>query len=277
MVDQMFGENGMAALIQSALCEVVFNRPVNDRYRHLAVVAPPAALAAAPGQFFQLLCPGNGEGSHFLRRPMSVYRIVPDACRIEFLYKIVGTGTKGLARLSEGDRLDVFGPLGRGFRLAPSLQHVVLLGRGVGQATLAPLAEAAAKRGVRVTALLSAARRAHVMSVEHLRSVGAHVQVVTDEDGSADPASVEERLRVLVERDGCDLIATCGSDRLLQLVRRLVVELSIEGQVALEQQMACGIGMCHCCVRLFQGSEGPEARRVCHDGPVFDVRETLSW
>ena len=55
------------------------------------------------------------------------------------------------------------------------------------------------------------------------------------------------------------------------------LELGVAGQVALEQQMACGIGMCHCCVRLFRGANGIEPRRVCHDGPVFDVCELRSW
>lgn len=261
----------------STPCDVVFHRAVNDRYRHLAVSAPRAALDAAPGQFFQLLCPGQGEGSHFLRRPMSVYRVDHDAQRIEFLYKVTGVGTRGLAGLQSGERLGIFGPLGRGFRLEPSCRHVVLLGRGVGLATLAPLAEAARSQGMRVTAVLSAVRAEYVMSVERLRDAGAHVVVVTDEDGSAEPGQVEARLRRLVETEGCDLIATCGSNRLLQLVRRLGRELGVAGQVALEQQMACGIGMCHCCVRLFRGANGIEPRRVCHDGPVFDVQETLSW
>lgn len=265
------------AIVVPARCEVVWHRVVNDRYRHLAVAAPDVALGAAPGQFFQLLCPGQGEGTHFLRRPMSVYRVVHDAGRLEFLYKVAGTGTRRLAELLPGDRLDIFGPLGRGFRLEPSWRHVVLLGRGVGLATLAPLAEAAKSQGTEVTAVLSAARAEYVMSVEHLRSIGAKVIVVTDEDGSAEPSRVETLLRGLIEQQGCDLIATCGSNRLLQMVRELGRDLGIAGQVALEQQMACGIGMCQCCVRLFRGADGIEPRRVCHDGPVFDVQETLSW
>lgn len=266
-----------AAELVSAACKVVFHQAVNDRYRHLAVSAPRAALDAAPGQFFQLLCPGQGQDTHFLRRPMSVYRVDRVAQRLEFLYKVTGVGTRGLASLLPGERLEIFGPLGRGFRLEPTWRHVVLVGRGVGLATLAPLAEAARSRGMQVTAVLSAARAEYVMSVEHLRGVGAEVIVVTDEDGSAEPSRVEARLRRLIEQKGGDLIATCGSNRLLQLTRRLGRELGIAGQVALEQQMACGIGMCHCCVRLFQGAGGSEPRRVCHDGPVFDVQETLSW
>lgn len=269
--------DGVDSPIASARGEVVLHRAVNERYRHIAVAAPPAMLAAQPGQFFQLLCPGQGCGSHLLRRPMSVYRVDRQQGRIEFLYKVVGAGTRGLARLTAGERLDMVGPLGRGFRLESSWRRIVLLARGVGLATLAPLADAAAAAGIGVTAVLSADRRGHVMSVERFRDAGAEVVVVTDEEGTSEPAQIEQRVRGLVASQACDMIATCGSDRLLRLVRRLGVELGIAGRVALEQHMACGMGMCHCCVRVFEGSDGVETRRVCVEGPVFDVRETVSW
>lgn len=266
-----------ARSVAATKCEVVFNRQVNDRYRHLALAAPPGVLAARPGQFFQLLCPGQGEGNHVLRRPMSVYRVDRGGGRVEFLYKVLGKGTVGLAGLEPGGRLDIFGPLGRGFHLKPGWLHVVLIGRGVGLATLAPLAEAAVAQGIAVTAILSAARPELVMSLDYLREVGAEVVVVTDSDGSAAPERVEALLRTLVLRRGCDLFATCGSNRLLALVQRLGRELGVEGQVALEQQMACGIGMCYCCVRPFQVGEHVEVRRICLDGPVFDTREVITW
>lgn len=263
--------------LQAIAAEVAFNRPANDRYRHIALVACAAHLAARPGQFFQLLCPGQGEGDHFLRRPMSVYRIDLPARRIEFLYKVAGAGTTGLARLAAGDRLDLFGPLGRGFRLDDAWRHVVLLARGVGLATLAPLAEAAVARGMAVSAILSAARPDLVMSDDYLRSVGAAVTVVTDADGSSAPERVEAVLRRLAAERGIGMMATCGSNRLLAIVQRLGRELGIPGQVAMEEHMACGIGMCFCCVRPFKVGDAVEVRRVCHDGPVFDAQEAMSW
>ena len=260
--------------IQAAVCEVVFNRPLAGSYWHLSVAA--ITLAAAPGQFFQLLCPGQGRGSHLLRRPMSIYRIDRTHGRMEFLYKVIGIGTRGLAGLVAGDALDLFGPLGRGFQLEPSWQHVILLGRGCGIATLAPLAEAASARGIAVTAVLSVARPELAVSVDHLRAAGAEVTVVNDVDGSAAPERIEALLRRLAAERGSNLIAICGSNRLLQLVQRLGRELGIAGQVALEQPMACGIGVCFCCVQPFAVGGRTEFRRVCHDGPVFDVQEALA-
>ncbi|MGA7488108.1 MAG: dihydroorotate dehydrogenase electron transfer subunit, partial [Xanthobacteraceae bacterium] len=122
---------------EEALCPVVSHEWVNPEYKHLIVDASPKALAVKPGQFFNLLCPSPDEGELWLRRPQSVYRIDRAKGRIEFLYKCVGRGTYGLARLERGDDLNMVGPLGVGFSVDPAWKHVVVLGRGVGLATLA--------------------------------------------------------------------------------------------------------------------------------------------
>ncbi len=141
---------------EESLCPVVSHDWVNSEYKHLVVEASPKALTVAPGQFFNLLCPSPDDGELWLRRPQSVYRIDRKRCRIEFLYKCVGRGTRGLATLEPGDALNMVGPLGIGFRLDPAWQHIVVLGRGVGLATLAPISQLARENGVGVTAILSA-------------------------------------------------------------------------------------------------------------------------
>jgi dihydroorotate dehydrogenase electron transfer subunit len=154
---------------------------------------------------------------------------------------------------------------------------VILAARGVGLATLAPLADAAAQRGIALTAILSAVSPRYLMSVDRLRAAGADVITVTDAEGTSDMTQVEARLRGLIGERGCDCFATCGSQRLLALLQRLGRELAIAGQVALEQNMACGMGACFCCVRPFRVGDTIEVRRVCHEGPVFDLQETPGW
>src|SRR6202163_1268805 len=141
---------------EASLCPVVSHAWVNSEYKHLVVEASPKALAVNPGQFFNLLCPSPDVGELFFRRPQSVYRIDRRRGRIEFLYKCVGRGTRGLATLKPGDELNMVGPLGVGFHLDPAWRHIVVLGRGVGIATLGPIAQFARDHGVGVTAILSA-------------------------------------------------------------------------------------------------------------------------
>jgi dihydroorotate dehydrogenase electron transfer subunit len=255
----------------------VSNAAVNSDYYHLILRADGLALTAQAGQFFNIACPATSKDLPFLRRPMSVYRVDPRAGHIEFLYKVTGAGTRGLATLREGNTVPILGPLGIGFTLNPKWRHIVVVGRGVGLATLAPLAEMAAAQGVGITAILSARSRELVMSLERFANAKAHVEIVTDDDGSSDPLNVERILLGLIESRKADALFTCGSNRLMLLLKRVGAVFKIPGQVAMEQQMACGLGMCFCCVRSFQGEEGIEQRRVCVEGPVFKLEEALSW
>ena len=257
------------------LAHVVANAVVNPEYRHLILRCVAPATEATPGQFFQLLCPAASPDAPFLRRPMSVYGIDPDNQQIEFLYKVTGAGTRGLASLGPGDTLDIMGPLGCGFVLDPGWRHIVAVGRGAGLATLGPLAALAHARGIGVTAVLSARRPELAVGEALFRKFGVAAVVVTDSEGTSGPGNIERLLRRLIAAGRCDAFFTCGSARLLRVQQRLAREFAIPGQVAMEQQMACGLGMCFCCVREFNVGGEIIHRRVCCEGPVFDISEAL--
>jgi dihydroorotate dehydrogenase electron transfer subunit len=261
---------------EEAVCPVIAHDWVNDAYKHLVVAGSPKALAVKPGQFFNLLCPSPDEGELWLRRPQSVYRIDGARQRIEFLYKCVGRGTRGLATLKKGDMLNIVGPLGVGFHLDPSWRNIVVLGRGVGLATLAPISQLAASYGVGVTAILSARSRDLVMADDLFAKVGTVVPVL-DIDRSSDVENVERILQGLIAAGCADAFFTCGSNRLMQLMKRLARQHGIPGQVAMEQVMACGLGPCYVCVRTFEVNGRKELRRVCIEGPVFDLQEAVGW
>jgi dihydroorotate dehydrogenase electron transfer subunit len=261
---------------EEALCPVVSHDWVNAEYKHLVVDASPKALAVKPGQFFNLLCPSPDAGELWLRRPQSVYRIDRARGRIEFLYKCVGRGTYGLATLKHGDDLNMVGPLGVGFTVDPAWKNVVVLGRGVGLATLAPISQLAAENGIGVTAILSARSPDFVMAGDLFSKVGDVVGVL-DTDGSSSVENVEAILLRLIAKHKADAFFTCGSNRLFQLMKRLGKQHGIPGQIAMEQIMACGLGPCYVCVRTFEVNGKQELRRVCIEGPVFDLQEALGW
>ncbi|WP_376096130.1 dihydroorotate dehydrogenase electron transfer subunit [Roseomonas sp. CCTCC AB2023176] len=255
---------------------VLDSAPVGRRY-HRLVVAPEHPLPAVrPGQFFHLLC-RDATGGPYLRRPMSVWRARGDG-ELGFLLHVTGRGTAALATLRPGDVLPIVGPLGEGFRLDPAWRRILILARGVGLATLAPLAEAAAAGGCAVDAVLSAKAAADLMAEEFVGTSRTEVFPVLDEDGTSDLPTVEALLRQRFAEARPDAVFTCGSNRLLLLLQRLSAEHGIPGQVALEQQMACGLGMCFCCVRPIRGEDGTlENLRVCTEGPVFDLAKAVSW
>ena len=262
--------------VEDSRCPVLAHDWVNDQYKHLVVRATPKALAARPGQFFQLLCPSPDAIEVWFRRPQSVYRVERSSGRLEFLYKVVGRGTEGLATLKPGDALDMVGPLGKGFTIDPKSKNIVVLGRGVGLATMAPISQLAGQMGVRVTAILSARSPELALAADLFESVGTVIKVL-DTDGSSSVENVKAILLKLIQEKKADAFYTCGSNRLLQLMKRVAREHRIPGQAAMEQIMACGLGPCYICVRTFEVGGKLEMRRVCVEGPVFDLQECLGW
>ncbi|MDS1137612.1 dihydroorotate dehydrogenase electron transfer subunit [Nitratireductor indicus] len=254
------------------------NLPVNGEYRKLVLDAPADLLARCrAGQFFHLLCPQAGGETPYLRRPMSIYGFYPETGELHFLYKVTGAGTRALATLGTGDLLNVLGPLGEPFTIADDWQNLVLVARGVGLATLAPLALEANRLGRHLTAICSARHPDYLMSTDYFADLGADVITLTDAEGTSEPQNLERVIEKLVAAGKAHAFYTCGSNRMLRLLQEIGARHGIPGQIALEQQMACGIGMCHCCVRPFNRGDKQVHLRVCREGPVFDMMEAIAW
>lgn len=266
-----------AESVASHRCQVTEHRAVNSRYRYLRLSAP-ADLAGStrPGQFYQLKCPGTLDEQPFLLRPMSVYGTGPEPGTIEFLYNVTGVGTRALATLVEGGQMDIVGPLGNTFDLRPEFRRILVVARGVGLATMAPLLRQAAEAGIDITAVMSARRPEDLMQDEFLRGVQADVFTVYDSNGSSEVEAVEALVRRLLAAQPHDAVYTCGSHRLLMLLQRVLADHpDTIGQVAMEQRMACGMGVCLSCVRLFDKDGDKQFLRVCREGPVFAIREVV--
>jgi dihydroorotate dehydrogenase electron transfer subunit len=250
------------------ICDVVEHQWVNARYKYLRLSCPaPLARSTVAGQFFQLACPVSDSEAPFLRRPMSVYGIGPEDDRIEFLYHVKGLGTRALERLRPGETMTMIGPLGAGFSFSADWKRVLLVARGVGLATMAPLVPLAARAGVAITAVLSARTPEDLMRKEFLRGASADVHAVFDSDGTSAVENVETLIARILAEQRPDMVYTCGSNRLLTLLQKL----NAPGEVALEQQMACAMGVCLSCVRLFNENGEKVFRRVCCEGPVFPL------
>ena len=261
---------------EEALGKVVSNVWVNPEYKHLIVKASPKQLGAKPGQFFNILCPAPDDGELWLRRPQSIYRIDREGGNLEFLYKCVGRGTRGMATFEAGQDCNMVGPLGIGFSLRPEWKNIVVLGRGVGLATMGPISQMAADNGVGVTAILSARSPELVMADELFGKVGEVIRVL-DTDGTSSVENVRAIIERLIAAKKADAFYTCGSNRLMFLMKELGAKHRIPGQVAMEQIMACGLGPCYVCVRTFEVDGHKELRRVCIEGPVFDLQECVGW
>lgn len=266
-----------AQRVASHRCTVAEHRWVNGRYKYLRLHAD-ADLAGTtgPGQFYQLKCPTTLGEQPFLLRPMSVYGVGPEPGTIEFLYNVTGVGTRALAGLAVGAQMDIVGPLGNTFALPPAGGRILVVARGVGLATMAPLLQAAAAAGAGITAVMSARSPEDMMQGEFLRGVPAEVHCVHDSDGTSSVEAVEGLVRRLLDDSPHDIVYTCGSHRLLMLLQRVLQDYpGVRGEVAMEQRMACGMGVCLSCVRMFDKGGDKQFLRVCREGPVFPIAEVV--
>jgi dihydroorotate dehydrogenase electron transfer subunit len=99
----------------------------------------------------------------------------------------------------------------------------------------------------------------------------ADAVVVTTVDGSAGRRGlVTDPLRDILAEQGSAVVYACGPMGMLQAVAELAAEFDAHSQCAVEESMACGIGVCMTCVLPVVGDDGVTRMvRSCVEGPVF--------
>lgn len=261
------------------VAEVLSYRKLGDEYHSLTIVAPEMAESARPGQFVNLRPPPFR--SFILRRPFSIYRVNRRgdwAATVEVVFDIRGPGSAALASLRRHDPIDVVGPTGRGFTL-PKRQHSCLLvGGGVGATPLFFLGDELRAASKRVDILWGASRSSRLVNLIEAKRLGATVEVATDDGSVGHHGLVTDLLPQVIERCGTEVIYACGPHAMLKEVCRTALELGIPTQVAMEELMGCGFGVCLTCVTPLWNKDGSEVKRVrtCVDGPVFNGAR-IAW
>ena len=259
--------------------EVLSHKKYGEHYHSLTIVAPEIGEVVKPGQFVNIRCGTNH--SNILRRPFSVYRVHKRggwASTIEIVFDIRGPGTEFLSTLRGHSIVDLIGPLGRGFTLPRRRAHCLLIGGGIGATPLFFLADELRNEGHRVDTILGARTSGLLLNAIEARRL-ASVAMTTTEDGSmGEQGRVTDVLEDMVERCGTEVIYSCGPHPMLAALSRFCIERRIPIQVAVEELMACGYGVCMTCVmplhRKPKKDEPVEDSviyaRSCTEGPVFN-------
>ncbi len=242
-------------------------------YTQLTVIAPGVAAAARPGQFASLAV-GDETSGLLTRRAMAIAGSTPGdayAGTVEFLVAERGPGTRWLAHRRTGDPLDLIGPLGTPFPVPSGPSPAVLVGGGYGSAALLPLARALQANGSPMEFVLGAATASRLHGELAAKRAAGRV-TVTSEDGSAGVRGlVTDLLPDAIVRIGAQVVYACGPMPMLARVATIAQEHAIRSQVAVEQDMACGFGVCNTCVLPVRGGDGRSRLvRTCIDGPVFE-------
>ena len=228
-------------------------------YHHLSLVAPGVGERSRPGSFVAVSVDGGRLG----RRAFWIHRVGAmggHRAVVEIVVEARGPGTRALAGLSPGSRVEVTGPLGRPFALPREAVRCLLVGEGYAAAALTSLAERLRERGCGVRLVLGGSDDAHVLEpLAARRSVGQVEVAVGDLTAPV--------LRAIP--DAAVVYAAAPADT-LRFVAEAVAGGDASCQVALERPLTCATGLCQGCPVPVLDDEGlPHVVRDCADGPVF--------
>lgn len=241
----------------------------------LLTFSAPANLVAnaRAGQFVEVLCRSPWSSDPLLRRPYSVYSANPASNELTILVRPYGRGSGWLVEQTVRTTLDVLGPLGNAFPVAPKSRNLLMVAGGVGAAPLLMLSQEAVAKGLNVTYLLGAMNANGLLAPQHLP--GEVEYVVATDDGSAGHQGFVTDL-VPQYLQWADQVYACGPEPMFQSLRRQVLANRFASKpsvhLSVERTMACGVGAClGCVVETRRGM-----RTSCVDGPVFEMDE-LVW
>ena len=241
-------------------------------YTAMTVTAPGIPELTKPGHFVGVQV-GGESSSMLLRRAFALYDVQARGVyggTVQFVFAVHGKGTAWLAERRPQDRLDLIGPLGRPFRLPAHPVNATLVGGGYGSAPLLPLARVLRERGCRVSFVLGAGSVDRLFGHLDAKRLADTIAVTTDDGSMGTRGRVSDVLPSVMARTDCDVVYACGPMAMLRSVADQAAARGIASQVAVEESMACGIGVCMTCVLPVVGDDGlTRMVRSCVEGPVF--------
>ena len=256
---------------EQVMSEVLDNRRVGE-YHVLSLTAPGIAETARPGHFVTLAM-GGEESSMVLRRAFAIHQITSRGVyggTLDIAVSVQGRGTKWLAERRRHDVVSLVGPLGQPFSLPKQGVSCVLVGGGYGSAPLFMLAQDLRDRGCRVDMVIGASTEAKLFGVLELKRLASSLTITTDDGSAGVRGRVTDVLSETLDRAATDVVYACGPMPMLAEVARISTKRRVFSQCAVEESMACGIGVCMTCVLPLVGDDGATRMvRSCSDGPVF--------
>ncbi len=267
--------------------KIIKNKKLTPSIYYLELKIPKLAGKLIPGQFLHVRLLGTTDP--LLRRPLSVNRIV-NKNNVGIVYKVVGKGTYLLKEMAVGETVDVLGPLGNGFDLSKIENNkgpVIFVAGGMGIAPFVFLAKYLRVKKRKVIAFVGMDTKKELVVIDELKKLGCKVKVSTDDGSRGFKGYVSDMLEKYLAKPQTRIpkpyIYACGPKPMLKALRDVAASYNLKGQVSLDEMMGCGIGACLGCVvktRNFteQGAKDVKEivyKRICKDGPVFDINEII--
>lgn len=254
-------------MIKQNKYEIIKKREIADGIFDFTVLCEEVASISEPGQFVHISVPG-----YFLRRPISICEIDKEKGTIRLVVQVRGKGTEAMSHLSEGEKMDLLGPLGNGFSIREDIDSVILIGGGIGTP---PMLELARIYGEKATAITGFRTKSLSILSADFKNTGAKLIECTDDGTLGRKGFVTDALLEEIKNQKPKMVYACGPMIMLKGISEICKENGIECEISLEERMACGVGAClGCAVKL--NRDGNEFYgHVCKDGPVFSSKEVV--
>ncbi|CAB4329260.1 unannotated protein [freshwater metagenome] len=276
MVEEIMSQINRSASQMSAT--VLANKRIGQ-YHQIVFGIGDLVKSCRPGNFVAIKV--GGESSRMiLRRAFAISRVAESISfggTMELIVAPHGSGSKWLCSQPEGAEVDIVAPLGTAFGIPTSPVNALLVGGGYGSAPLFGLAEVLKARGCKVDMLLGASTGGKIYApMEGKRAVNS-LKIYTEDGTMGETGRVTEPIKSLVENREVDVIYSCGPMGMLSAISALTTGTDVVHQCAVEESMACGIGICMTCVLPVKGEDGKVSMlRSCIDGPVMDGAQ-VQW
>jgi len=243
--------------------KTVDNISLNKHFRLLNLSPLSDIDIPQPGQFYMLQAGDTYDP--LLKRPFSIFRHEDNS--LSFLYRIRGKGTLSLSHLKSGDIINAIGPLGNSYP-EPHGDFIALAG-GIGIASLLHLLA-----GFKNKAYLfyGARNKEELVMLNEAKAISKESFITTDDGSEGEKGLITDSLMKFfnslpITHYPLPLYA-CGPTPMLRELSKVVAGKDIKCYVSLEEHMACGVGAClGCVIKTVSGY-----KRVCKEGPVFDIK-----
>ncbi len=254
------------------LAPIVSNKKVGQ-YHQIIINIGDTAAACKPGNFVAISV-GGDSSRMVLRRAFAISRVSTSTTvggTMELIVAPHGQGSKWLCGQGEGVVLDLIAPLGTAFGIPTEAVPVLLVGGGYGSAPLFGLAELLNTRGCRVDMILGASTGSKIYApMEGKRAVNS-MRIFTEDGSMGTAGRVTDPIPELIKDLNTAVIYSCGPMAMLSAITQISDQYDVVHQCAVEESMACGIGICMTCVLPVENEDGSVTNlRSCIDGPVMD-------
>lgn len=257
---------------------ILSNKRVGAYHQILLAIGDLAALCR-PGNFVAIAV-GGDSSKMILRRAFAISRIThgnASGGAMELIVAPHGSGSRWLCAQPEGSEIDIVAPLGKAFGIPTTPVNALLVGGGYGSAPLFGLAEVLKSRGCRVDMLLGASTGSKIYAPLEGKRSASTLKIYTEDGSMGEHGRVTAPISSLIASGAVDVIYSCGPMSMLRAISDLTSGTDVVHQCAVEESMACGIGICMTCVLPVKDESGTVSMlRSCIDGPVMDA-STVAW